>query len=64
MQMLLKGDQINLAKARHRTSSAQCPRRRFDPDRKDWIKGGARRSRHGGREGLKLPGGPVYSQTA
>src|SRR6202048_2451798 len=63
MQMLLKGDQINLAKAKTmKIVDAVVPAADLITAAKDWIKGGGKAAAPWDNKGFKLPGGPVYSK--
>jgi 3-hydroxyacyl-CoA dehydrogenase / enoyl-CoA hydratase / 3-hydroxybutyryl-CoA epimerase len=63
MQMLLKGDQINLAKAKAMNIvGAVVPAADLIKTAKDWIKGGGKAVAPWDDKGFKLPGGPVYSK--
>lgn len=63
MQMLLKGDQINLAKAKAmKIVDAVVPAGDLIGAAKDWIKGGGKALAPWDDKGFKLPGGPVYSK--
>jgi 3-hydroxyacyl-CoA dehydrogenase/enoyl-CoA hydratase/3-hydroxybutyryl-CoA epimerase len=63
MQMLLKGDQINLAKAKTMNIvSAVVPAADLIKTAKDWIKAGGKAVAPWDEKGFKLPGGPVYSK--
>jgi 3-hydroxyacyl-CoA dehydrogenase/enoyl-CoA hydratase/3-hydroxybutyryl-CoA epimerase len=63
MQMLLKGDQINLAKAKAmKIVDAVVPPGEMIQAAKDWIKGGGKPVAPWDVKGFKLPGGPVFSK--
>lgn len=63
MQMLLKGEQINLAKAKAlKIVDAVVPAAELIQTAKDWIKGGGKPVAPWDVKGFKLPGGPVYSK--
>jgi 3-hydroxyacyl-CoA dehydrogenase / enoyl-CoA hydratase / 3-hydroxybutyryl-CoA epimerase len=63
MQLLLKGDQINLAKAKAlNIVGAVVPAADLIKTAKDWIKGGGKAVAPWDDKGFKLPGGPVYSK--
>jgi 3-hydroxyacyl-CoA dehydrogenase/enoyl-CoA hydratase/3-hydroxybutyryl-CoA epimerase len=63
MGMLLKGDQINLAKAKAlNIVGAVVPAADLIKTAKDWIKGGGKAIAPWDDKGFKLPGGPVYSK--
>jgi 3-hydroxyacyl-CoA dehydrogenase/enoyl-CoA hydratase/3-hydroxybutyryl-CoA epimerase len=63
MQMLLKGDQINLTKAKAQNIvGAVVPAADLIKTAKDWIKGGGKAVAPWDEKGFKLPGGPVYSK--
>jgi len=65
MQLLLKGEAINLAKAKAlNLIHTIVPAGDLIKAAKDWIKGGGKAVAALGREGFKLPGGPVYSKAA
>jgi 3-hydroxyacyl-CoA dehydrogenase/enoyl-CoA hydratase/3-hydroxybutyryl-CoA epimerase len=63
MQMLLKGDQINLAKAKAmKIVDTVVPPGEMIQAAKDWIKGGGKPVAPWDVKGFKLPGGPVFSK--
>ncbi|HEY0329166.1 MAG TPA: 3-hydroxyacyl-CoA dehydrogenase NAD-binding domain-containing protein [Rhodopseudomonas sp.] len=63
MQMLLKGDQINLAKAKaSKIVDAVVPAAELIQAAKNWIKGGGKAVAPWDEKGFKLPGGPVFSK--
>ncbi len=63
MQMLLKGEQINLAKAKAQNIvGAVVPAADLIKTAKDWIKGGGKAVAPWDEKGFKLPGGPVFSK--
>ena len=64
LQFLLKGDQLQLDRAKAmKLIDAVVPPGDLIKAAKDWIKTGAtRRRRRGTSTGFKLPGGPVYSK--
>jgi 3-hydroxyacyl-CoA dehydrogenase/enoyl-CoA hydratase/3-hydroxybutyryl-CoA epimerase len=63
MQMLLKGDQINLTKAKaSKIVDAVVPAADLIKTAKDWIKGGGKAVAPWDEKGFKLPGGPVFSK--
>ena len=63
MQMLLKGDQINLAKAKAMNIvGAVVPATDLITTAKEWIKAGGKPIAPWDEKGFKLPGGPVYSK--
>src|SRR3981081_4145786 len=63
MQMLLKGDQINLAKAKAQNIvGSVVPAADLIKTAKDWIKAGGKAVAPWDEKGFKLPGGPVYSK--
>jgi len=63
MQILLKGDQVNLAKAKSwKLVDAVVPAADLIAAAKDWIKGGGKPVAPWDVKGFKLPGGAVYSK--
>ena len=63
MQMLLKGDAINLDKAKAlKLIDAIVPAADLIKAAKDWIKGGGKAVAPWDEKGFKLPGGPVFSK--
>ncbi|ABD86306.1 3-hydroxyacyl-CoA dehydrogenase NAD-binding domain-containing protein [Rhodopseudomonas palustris] len=63
MQMLLKGEQVNLAKAKaSKIVDAIVPAADLIQAAKDWIKGGGKAIAPWDEKGFKLPGGPVFSK--
>src|SRR2546430_1177587 len=63
MQMLLKGEAVNLAKAKAlKLIDAVVPAGDLVKAAKDWIKGGGKAVAPWDEKGFKLPGGPVYSK--
>jgi len=63
MQLLLKGEAINLAKAKAlNLIHAIVPASDLIKTAKDWIKGGGKAVAPWDEKGFKLPGGPVYSK--
>src|SRR5438270_1317246 len=63
MQMLLKGEAVNLAKAKAlKLIDAVVPAGDLVKVAKDWIKGGGKAVAPWDEKGFKLPGGPVYSK--
>ncbi|MBB5049459.1 3-hydroxyacyl-CoA dehydrogenase/enoyl-CoA hydratase/3-hydroxybutyryl-CoA epimerase [Rhodopseudomonas rhenobacensis] len=63
MQMLLKGEQVNLAKAKaSKIVDAIVPAADLIQAAKDWIKGGGKAVAPWDEKGFKLPGGPVFSK--
>jgi 3-hydroxyacyl-CoA dehydrogenase / enoyl-CoA hydratase / 3-hydroxybutyryl-CoA epimerase len=63
LQMLLKGDQINLTKAKAMNIvGAVVPAPDLIKTAKDWIKGGGKAVAPWDDKGFKLPGGPIYSK--
>ena len=63
MQMLLKGDAINLVKAKAMgIVGAVVPSADLIPAAKEWIKAGGKPVAPWDEKGFKLPGGPVYSK--
>jgi 3-hydroxyacyl-CoA dehydrogenase / enoyl-CoA hydratase / 3-hydroxybutyryl-CoA epimerase len=63
MQMLLKGDQVNLAKAKAMNIvGAVVPAADLVKTAKEWIKAGGKPVAPWDDKGFKLPGGPVYSK--
>ena len=63
MQLLLKGEAINLAKAKAlNLIHAIVPAADLIKAAKDWIKGGGKAVAPWDEKGFKLPGGPVFSK--
>ncbi|KJC33636.1 3-hydroxyacyl-CoA dehydrogenase [Bradyrhizobium sp. LTSP885] len=63
MQLLLKGEAINLAKAKAlNLIHAIVPAADLIKAAKDWIKGGGKAIAPWDEKGFKLPGGPVFSK--
>ena len=63
MQLLLKGEAINLDKAKAlKLIDAIVPAGDLIKTAKDWIKGGGKAVAPWDEKGFKLPGGPVYSK--
>ncbi len=63
MQLLLKGEAVNLAKAKTlKLIDAVVPAGDLIKSAKDWIKGGGKAVAPWDEKGFKLPGGPVYSK--
>ena len=63
MQLLLKGEAINLDKAKAlKLVDAVVPAADMIKTAKDWIKGGGKAVAPWDEKGFKLPGGPVYSK--
>jgi 3-hydroxyacyl-CoA dehydrogenase / enoyl-CoA hydratase / 3-hydroxybutyryl-CoA epimerase len=63
MQLLLKGEAVNLAKAKSlNLIHAIVPPDELIKAAKDWIKGGGKAVAPWDEKGFKLPGGPVYSK--
>src|ERR1700744_5424661 len=63
MQLLLKGEAINLDKAKSlKLVDAVVPAADMIKTAKDWIKGGGKAVAPWDEKGFKLPGGPVYSK--
>ena len=63
MQLLLKGEAINLDKAKAlKLVDAVVPAADLIKAAKDWIKGGGKAVAPWDEKGFKLPGGPVYSK--
>src|ERR1700741_3883225 len=63
MQLLLKGEAINLDKAKAlKLVDAVVPASDMIETAKDWIKGGGKAVAPWDEKGFKLPGGPVYSK--
>ena len=63
MQLLLKGEAINLAKAKAlNLIHAIVPAADMIKAAKDWIKGGGKAVAPWDEKGFKLPGGPVFSK--
>src|SRR6201989_3134244 len=64
MQMLLKGDAVNIDKAKAlNLIHAIVPAADLIKAAKDWIKGGGKAVAPWDEKGFKLPGGPVFSNT-
>src|SRR5690349_6433657 len=64
LQFLLKGDQLNLDRAKAmKLVDAVVPAADLVKAAKDWIKAGGKAKAPWDTEGFKLPGGPVYSKT-
>src|ERR1700751_1433618 len=62
MQMLLKGEAVNLAKAKQlNLIDAIVPAADMIKTAKDWIKGGSKAVAPWDEKSFKLPGGPVFS---
>jgi 3-hydroxyacyl-CoA dehydrogenase/enoyl-CoA hydratase/3-hydroxybutyryl-CoA epimerase len=65
MQLLLKGELVNLAKALSlKLVDAVVPAADLVKSAKDWIKGGGKATAPWDDKAFKLPGGPVYSKAA
>src|SRR5256885_16077744 len=63
MQMLLKGEAVNLAQAKAlKLIDAVVPAGDLVKAAKDWIKGGGKAGAPWDEKGFKLPGGPGYSK--
>jgi 3-hydroxyacyl-CoA dehydrogenase/enoyl-CoA hydratase/3-hydroxybutyryl-CoA epimerase len=63
MQMLLKGEQINLTKAKAQNIvGSVVPTADLIKTAKDWIKAGGKAVAPWDEKGFKLPGGPVFSK--
>ncbi|MFL5108122.1 MAG: 3-hydroxyacyl-CoA dehydrogenase NAD-binding domain-containing protein [Xanthobacteraceae bacterium] len=63
MQLLLKGEAVNLARAKAlNLIHAIVPAGDLIKAAKDWIKGGGKAVAPWDEKGFKLPGGPVYSK--
>jgi 3-hydroxyacyl-CoA dehydrogenase/enoyl-CoA hydratase/3-hydroxybutyryl-CoA epimerase len=63
LQFLLKGDQVQLPRARAmKLIDAVVPKADLVRTAKEWIKGGGGAKAPWDIEGFKLPGGPVYSK--
>src|SRR3954453_16806495 len=63
MQLLLKGEAINLEKAKAlKLVDAVVPAADMIKTAKDWIKGGGKAVAPWDEKGFKLPGGPVFSK--
>src|SRR5215471_16489188 len=63
MQILLKGEAMNLAKAKQlKLVDAIVPAADLIKTAKDWIKGGGKAVAPWDEKGFKLPGGPVFSK--
>src|SRR5215207_9680466 len=63
MQLLLKGEAVNLAKAKALSLiHAIVPAADMIKAAKDWIKGGGKAIAPWDEKGFKLPGGPVFSK--
>ena len=63
MQLLLKGEAVNLARAKAlNLIHAIVPPADLIKAAKDWIKGGGKAVAPWDEKGFKLPGGPVYSK--
>ena len=63
MQLLLKGEAVNLDKAKAlNLIHAIVPAADLIKAAKDWIKGGGKAVAPWDEKGFKLPGGPVYLQ--
>ncbi len=64
LQMLLKGDQLRLSRAKAmKLIDAVVPAADVIMLAKDWIKGGGKAKAPWDVEGFRLPGGPVYSKS-
>jgi 3-hydroxyacyl-CoA dehydrogenase / enoyl-CoA hydratase / 3-hydroxybutyryl-CoA epimerase len=63
MQLLLKGEAVNLDKAKTlKLIDAEVPAADLIKSAKDWIKGGGKALAPWDDKAFKLPGGPVYSK--
>src|SRR6267154_3541830 len=63
MQLLLKGEAVNLEKAKAlKLVDAVVPATDLIKAAKDWIKGGGKAVAPWDEKGFKLPGGPVFSK--
>jgi 3-hydroxyacyl-CoA dehydrogenase / enoyl-CoA hydratase / 3-hydroxybutyryl-CoA epimerase len=63
MQLLLKGEAVNLARAKQlNLIHAIVPPGEMIKAAKDWIKGGGKAVAPWDEKGFKLPGGPVFSK--
>ncbi|MGO4713171.1 3-hydroxyacyl-CoA dehydrogenase NAD-binding domain-containing protein [Bradyrhizobium sp. 2TAF24] len=63
LQLLLKGDAVDLAKAKSmKLVDAVVPAADLIKAAKDWIKGGGKAVAPWDEKGFKLPNGPVYSK--
>ncbi|UTD26657.1 3-hydroxyacyl-CoA dehydrogenase NAD-binding domain-containing protein [Bradyrhizobium sp. WD16] len=63
LQLLLKGEALNLAKARAaKLVDAVVPAADLITTAKDWIKGGGKAVAPWDEKGFRLPNGPVYSK--
>jgi len=63
MQLLLKGEAVNLEKAKAlKLVDAVVPAGDLIKAAKDWIKGGGKAVAPWDEKGFKLPGGPVFSK--
>lgn len=63
LQMLLKGEAVNLTKAKAmKLVDAVVPAADLISSAKDWIKGGGKAVAPWDEKGFKLPSGPVYSK--
>ncbi len=63
LQMLLKGDQLRLNRAKAmKLVDAVVPAADLVKTAKDWIKAGGKAEQPWDQKGFKLPGGPVYSK--
>jgi 3-hydroxyacyl-CoA dehydrogenase/enoyl-CoA hydratase/3-hydroxybutyryl-CoA epimerase len=63
LQILLKGDQVNLAKAKAwKLVDAVVPAAELIQTARDWIKGGGKAVAPWDEKGFKLPGGQVFSK--
>jgi 3-hydroxyacyl-CoA dehydrogenase / enoyl-CoA hydratase / 3-hydroxybutyryl-CoA epimerase len=64
LQMLLKGDQLRLSRAKAmKLIDAVAPATDLVKPAKDWIKAGGKPKAPWDVEGFRLPGGPVYSKS-
>src|SRR5712664_3002755 len=65
MQLLLKGEALNLEKAKAlKLIDALVPAADLIKAAKDWIKGGGKAVAPWDEKGFKLPGGPVFSKAS
>ncbi len=63
LQFLLKGDQVNVTRAKAmKLIDAVVPAAELVGAAKDWIKGGGKAVAPWDEQGFRLPGGPVYSK--
>src|SRR2546425_399427 len=63
LQFLLKGDQLNLDRAKgSKLVDAVVPMNEMVKAGKDWIKAGGSAKKPWDTDGFRLPGGPVYAK--